>query len=76
VRPLALVVALSALVLAACGGGRDEAAPVTQPEETQPAVMPGPADGPAIAGTGLDGETLSIAELRGRPVMVNVWSSW
>jgi len=28
---------------------------------------------PAFAGTTLDGETLSLADLRGRPVIVNFW---
>ena len=28
---------------------------------------------PAFAGTTLDGETLSLADLRGRPVVVNFW---
>jgi hypothetical protein len=31
---------------------------------------------PKIAGTTLDGKRLSIAQLRGKPVIVNVWSSW
>jgi hypothetical protein len=29
-----------------------------------------------IEGMGLDGELLSSEELRGHPVLVNVWSSW
>jgi len=49
---------------------------MTLPEETQPAATATMPDGSEIAGTGLDGEALSIAELRGRPVLVNVWSSW
>lgn len=31
---------------------------------------------PRISGTTLDGKPLSVASLRGRPVLVNVWSSW
>ena len=31
---------------------------------------------PKIAGTTLDGKRLSIAQLRGKQVIVNVWSSW
>jgi hypothetical protein len=31
---------------------------------------------PAIAGTTLDGERLSLASFLGRAVLLNVWSSW
>jgi len=31
---------------------------------------------PAIAGITLDGKQLSLTMLRGRPVFINVWSSW
>jgi RTX calcium-binding nonapeptide repeat (4 copies) len=31
---------------------------------------------PAIAGVTLEGRRLSLAAFRGRPVFVNVWSSW
>lgn len=29
-----------------------------------------------IAGTTLEGKRLSLADLRGKPVVINVWSSW
>ena len=31
---------------------------------------------PAIAGTALDGSAVSLAGLRGHPVVVNFWASW
>jgi hypothetical protein len=31
---------------------------------------------PEIAGRTIDGKRVSLAEFRGRPVLVNVWSSW
>ena len=31
---------------------------------------------PPIAGATLAGKRLSLADLRGRPVVINVWSSW
>ena len=31
---------------------------------------------PPIAGATLTGKRLSLADLRGRPVVINVWSSW
>jgi hypothetical protein len=75
VRPLLLVAALTAIVLTACGGG-DGAATVASPETTQPAERPNDEPGPPIEGAGLDGESLSITDHHGRPVLVNVWSSW
>jgi hypothetical protein len=31
---------------------------------------------PPIAGTTLDGKRVALADLRGKPVVINVWSSW
>jgi len=31
---------------------------------------------PELTGVTLDGKQLSLAKLRGRPVFINVWSSW
>jgi hypothetical protein len=31
---------------------------------------------PAIAGVTLDGKRVSLTSLRGKPVLINVWSSW
>ena len=57
-------------MLAGCGSG-DEGAPV----EAAATHAAAGAD-EAITGTGLDGEPISFAEFRGRPLLVNVWSSW
>jgi hypothetical protein len=65
-RPLAVALAVCTLALVGCGGEQEEAAPPPTTEASQG----------TIAGTGLDGEPVSIADLRGRPVLVNVWSSW
>jgi hypothetical protein len=62
-----LVWLLGVLVaLAGCGGGGETAAPPTTAARVAPAV----------AGRTLDGHSLSLASLRGKPVVVNVWSSW
>lgn len=56
-------IACAALLLAACGdapGG---------------AVKTG-AEAPAYAAETLDGERTSLTELRGRPVLLNVWATW
>ena len=31
---------------------------------------------PPIAGVTLEGKRLALADLRGKPVLINVWSSW
>jgi hypothetical protein len=31
---------------------------------------------PPLSGVTLDGKQLSLAKLRGKPVFINVWSSW
>jgi hypothetical protein len=54
------------VVIAGCGGGGDAAAPPTTAARAAPVV----------AGRTLDGRSLSLASLRGKPVVVNVWSSW
>ena len=32
--------------------------------------------GPPLSGTTIDGRTVSLADFRGRPVVVNFWASW
>jgi hypothetical protein len=65
VRPLFFLVAV--LALAACGGSDEASAP--RPTSSAPAAR-------EIAGETLDGSRLSLAEFRGKPVVVNIWSSW
>lgn len=59
---------LVAIALAGCGGSEKSAAP--------PAPAATPKAAPAIEGTTLAGKRISLADFRGRPVLVNVWSSW
>ena len=49
----------------------------TAPAETAPPA--GATDrpkAPAIEGVSLEGARISLADFRGKPVFVNVWSSW
>jgi len=79
VRALAFAAALCALLIVGCGGerGDDAAAPAVTPTETavSPAASNRPS-APTIEGVSFDGERLALADFRGRPVFVNVWSSW
>lgn len=75
-RALGFLLALCALVAAGCGGGStmEEAMP---PEETTPrAKAADRPPAPPIEGVSLDGDRISLADFRGKPVFVNVWSSW
>jgi cytochrome oxidase Cu insertion factor (SCO1/SenC/PrrC family) len=82
VRGLAVIVALFAVLAAGCGSGSGEEAgpttstPTTSTETAPPEESPGRPPAPEIAGTTLDGEELSLADFRGRAVLVNVWSAW
>jgi hypothetical protein len=53
----------AALALAACLAVATAGAEAAKPK-------------PAIAGVTLDGKRLSLTSLRGKPVLINVWSSW
>jgi len=79
-RALTLLLALCPLFVAGCGGGSDdEAAAPARPPVTDTAAPEDTATrptAPPIEGTTLDGEQAALADLRGKPVLVNVWSSW
>jgi hypothetical protein len=76
-RPIvAVVLALVAASMAGCGGSNDMAAP-----ETTPAAESLPLDttreaAPPLDGVSLRGDAISLDDFRGRPVLINVWSSW
>jgi len=60
-----LIASLAVLALAACSE-----------ETSMPAASAPQAEGSPVAGTTLDGEPVSLVDFRGKPVFVNVWSSW
>jgi len=74
----ALVAGLALVVLTACGGSEPEVGSgfvagdgslvVIDESQRQPA--------PDIIGTTLEGEQFSLASLRGKPTVLNVWASW
>jgi cytochrome oxidase Cu insertion factor (SCO1/SenC/PrrC family) len=72
---LAVTATVLATFVVACGGGSDGetvATPTVREDQGRLAREPAP----AIEGVSLDGETVSLADFRGRPVLVNIWSSW
>jgi hypothetical protein len=78
VRALPIVAAACVLVAVGCGSGpTEEAAPPasTTTEVEQPSAADRP-PAPALQGTSLDGERITLAAYRGRAVLINVWSSW
>ncbi|MGH3133636.1 MAG: TlpA family protein disulfide reductase [Gaiellaceae bacterium] len=77
-RALLLAAALVAVV-AGCGsdsGGQASPPGSTATEAGAPDDASNRPPAPDIEGTSLDGERISLAGYRGRPVFVNVWSSW
>jgi hypothetical protein len=74
--PRFVVTALLLVTIAGCGSSAGEEAgpaPVTVESTVVPSGRP---EAPPLAGTSLDGERISLEGFRGRPVLVNVWSSW
>ena len=71
-RALVVLAALLAALGTACGGSdSDSAAPLMEPPNGS---MREPT--PNLEGVSLDGEPIALEGFRGRPVLVNVWSSW
>jgi hypothetical protein len=74
-----LVTGLCAVVAAGCGGGGSGEQAASQdpvPTNEAPSATSGRERAPMIAGKSLDDERISLVDYRGRPVLVNVWSSW
>jgi len=73
-RLLAIAVAVAAIA-SGCGGSEEEATPVAETvvETITPA---GRTAAPKLTGATLGGEQISLGDFRGRPVLINVWSSW
>ena len=75
-RFVVLLALLAMATVAGCGSETDEsvapAATVTEsvpPETTREKA-------PALSGVTLDGTPITLGDFRGRPVLINVWSSW
>jgi cytochrome c biogenesis protein CcmG/thiol:disulfide interchange protein DsbE len=72
------VAAFTAMVVAACSGG-GAASPAAPGGSSAASLTAGPTVGslaPGLALTDLDGRPVSLADYRGRPVVLNYWASW
>jgi hypothetical protein len=76
---LVLTAALCSFVAVGCGGGDGEGVATpnpTQAEAERTNATPAREKAPVIEGISVDGEPISLADYRGRAVLINVWSSW
>lgn len=74
-RVVLLALAFVAATAMGCGGqATAEAPPTTMAPEVPAGGDRAPA--PAVEGTSLAGERIALEGFRGRPVLINVWSSW
>lgn len=70
-----LLALLAMAAVAGCGSETDEAvAPSVTGTESTPETTREVA--PALSGVTLDGDAVALDDFRGRPVLLNVWSSW
>jgi hypothetical protein len=74
-----IAVALLLAVIAVGCGSSDEQTASPQPTTTSTAMAPSTPTreaAPPLSGESLAGEPITLGDFRGRPVMINVWSSW
>jgi hypothetical protein len=73
---LAAVVCLLLAFGVGCGGAEEQSSP-QQTSAAEPSIAaPERRPAPAISGESLSGETIALGDFRGRPLLINVWSSW
>jgi cytochrome oxidase Cu insertion factor (SCO1/SenC/PrrC family) len=76
--PMRVAVALLVVLVAAgCGSSQEEAAPPEQTTAAEPATAGANREAaPPLTGESLTGDAIALADFQGRPVLINVWSSW
>jgi uncharacterized protein YceK len=75
------IAAVALLVLAVatgCGTMEEQTSPQPQTTTTTEAAASDSARdaAPQLSGTSLDGDPIALVDFRGRPLLINVWSSW
>jgi hypothetical protein len=73
---VALLGLLVAAVVVGCGSSSDEAAPPPATVMESSAADSSREAAPSLTGVSLDGGAIALGDFRGRPVLINVWSSW
>jgi len=68
-RPLVVLVAIAAITALAVAAFVVVTRPITSAADTIAKASPAP----NIVGTSLDGQSIDLASLRGRPVLINFW---
>lgn len=70
-----IAVALLVLaIVAGCGTSDEQTAPPQA--TTTPSSASSREEAPSLSGESLAGEAIALDDFRGRPVLINVWSSW
>jgi hypothetical protein len=72
------VALLVLLVAAGCGGSQEDATPAQRTTTVAESPMRGSdrEAAPPLSGESLSGEAIALGDFRGRPLLINVWSSW
>jgi hypothetical protein len=71
------VALLASVTFAACGSSDEGSSPPQQPATIETGTPTNDREqAPAITGESLDGDAIALGDFRGRPVLINVWSSW
>ncbi|HEY5873291.1 MAG TPA: hypothetical protein VIT46_08635 [Gaiellaceae bacterium] len=73
---LAVVALLVVTAGVGCGGERPDDAAAPREATEPPAQSSNRQAAPPLSGVTLDGDAIATRDFRGRPVLINVWSSW
>ena len=73
---VALLALLAIAAVAGCGSDTYDAASPSATVTESTAQETSRERAPALSGVTLDGDRIALDDLRGRPVLINVWSSW
>ena len=73
---VAVLALLAMAAVAGCGAETEEAAAPSATVTESTAQETSRERAPALSGVTLDGDAITLGDYRGRPVLINVWSSW
>ena len=73
---VALLALLAMAAVAGCGSGSDEAVAPSATVTDSPTPEATRETAHVLSGVTLYGDAITLGGFRGRPVLINVWSSW